>query len=171
FSVDDTTITGTGVEIAPITGLDLSGFSGSATSDISSTGLGLWFFGAPAGFSFGPFDATDTATFTDGLLTSIDIAVDSTFTTFDTAANPVNIPGTLTISGDEITFAYIGSAPFDTGFFGVVPFTFFSTELTGTVDAVGTFVIPEPATAALLLATAPALLARRRASAAGRVTG
>ncbi|MEM6757185.1 MAG: hypothetical protein AAF586_08470, partial [Planctomycetota bacterium] len=47
FSVDDTTITGTGVEIAPITGLDLSGFSGSATSDISSTGLGLWFFGAP----------------------------------------------------------------------------------------------------------------------------
>ncbi|MEM0913767.1 MAG: PEP-CTERM sorting domain-containing protein [Planctomycetota bacterium] len=162
ITVDDSSITGSGIEIAPITGLDMSALSGTPTSDISSTGLANWFFSAPNFFSFGPLDAFDVATFTDGVLTSLDLEVTSAFNIFDASGSgvPLSLDGTLTIVGDQITFAYSDTEQFETGF-GLAPFIFATSDLNGTVDAVGSFVIPEPATVALLALGVTALYGRR----------
>lgn len=161
FSVDASGILGTGIEVAPITALDLSALwtSGSATTDVSDAGLGLWFFGSPTAFGFGALDATDTATFTDGTLTGISLDVDATFSVFDGGSNNVVWDGTFSVSGDQIALSFNDTQNFDTGFFGVVPSTLTS-DLSGVVESVGVYQVPEPASVSALLVAG--LLLRRR---------
>lgn len=162
FSVDASGISGTGIEVAPITAIDLSALwtSGSSTTDISDTGLGLWFFGSPTAFGFGALDATDTATFTDGTLTGISLDVDATFGVFDASSNNVVWSGTFSVTGDQIALSFNDTQSFDTGFFGVVPSTLTS-DLSGVVESVGVYQIPEPASASAFL-VAGLFLRRRR---------
>ncbi|MEM6332168.1 MAG: PEP-CTERM sorting domain-containing protein [Planctomycetota bacterium] len=166
-TVDTSGLTGSGVEVAPVTALDLGelwkpdpnrtsstpGSPPTVVSDISDRALGLWFFDSGGSIDFGAIDASDTATFTDGLLTSIDVEVTAAFI----LTGEPSFDGTLTFSGDQISLQINETE---------LLFSFLSTpivlDITGTVNAVNNFVIPEPASAALLLAGVPALALRRR---------
>ena len=133
------------------------GSPATVVSDISDRGLGLWFFDAPGAITFGATDATDTVTFTNGLLTSIDLSIDATFS----SANPFGGPdiewvGTFSISGDQVSFQINNTQP--AGFFGSSTLVI---DLTGTVGAVNTFVIPAPG-AAVALGSFGLLVVRRR---------
>ena len=76
ITYDDSYIVG-GSGTAPITAINLGNFwaSGSSTTDISDTALDLWLFGGPVQFAFGSLDANDTVTFTNGVLTSINLSL------------------------------------------------------------------------------------------------
>jgi len=151
ITVDGSTVAGSGVEVTPITGIDLSGLwaPDSASSDISDTGLDLWFFGLPNSFVFGALDSNDEASFVDGVLTSIDLSVTASYVSGDGGGNTVTWNGGLSIAGDSLSLSIADTQDFDTGFFGVVPSTL-SMQFDGTVDAVGGFVIPDPGSLALL---------------------
>ncbi|MEM1224185.1 MAG: hypothetical protein AAGJ40_00725 [Planctomycetota bacterium] len=148
LTVDAGLLSGTGSGTIPVTALDMSGFwaDGSSTTDVSDTALDAWFSPLlPRLFAFDAFDGSDTATFANGLLTSIDASVAAQFTSFDFGGNPVTWDGTLEFAGDAISLTFNDTQTF-VGFTGPVPSTFTS-DLTGTVDAVGTFsitAIPEP---------------------------
>ncbi|MEM1186758.1 MAG: hypothetical protein AAGI53_17370 [Planctomycetota bacterium] len=166
---DAAAVSGAGVETAGVTNLDLSELwasdptridpnpttAPSVVSDISDRALGLWFFGAPGAIEFGSLDASDTVTFTDGVLTSIDVSITADFSIDASGAGaPTVWSGTFSISGDAISFQVNDTQnPF-------IPSTIVI-DLTGRVDAVGSFVIPTPAGALSFLAGA-ALVARRR---------
>ncbi len=162
ITVDAGAVSGFGVEVAAVTAIDLSGLwaSGSATTDISDAALDLWLFEVPNSFTFSALDVADTATFTNGVLTSIDVSLDAQYNSFDGASNPITWNGTFSISGDTLALTFNDTQNFDTGFFGVVPSTFTS-DLTGTVNAVGNYVIPEPATMTLLALGMGAVMRRR----------
>lgn len=157
ITVDGAGVTGSGIEVAPITGIDLGALwsQGSSATDISDTGLDLWFFDGPVEFTFGPLDAGDIATFTDGLLTSIDLSITAAFSA-DTTFGAVNwTGGTLSVAGDQFSLQIddTQTTAFDDSTLTV--------DLTGTVDSVNAFVIPEPASMALL-AFGGLLVASRR---------
>lgn len=155
-------IFGSGVETTAVTSLDLSqlwtsdpnrvnGTPGSVptvVSDISDRALGLWFFDSPGSLAFGALDASDTVTFTDGQLTSIDVEVDASFI----LGGSGTWTGLLTFSGDGISFQIN-----DTQNLGFFPSTVVF-DLTGTVNAV----VPAPGTALLLAAGALGTTRRRR---------
>ncbi|MEM1166491.1 MAG: hypothetical protein AAGI30_09410 [Planctomycetota bacterium] len=168
LTFDASTITGVGVETVLVDAIDLSELwsddpnrtaadpnaAPTVVSDISDFGLGLWFFDSDGEILFGDLDANDTVTFTDGVLTSIDIAFDLTFTAFDGDAVWSEVDG-FSISGSTIALSLDDS-----------PFISFQNsrlqiDLTGTVGAVGSFVIPAPGTA-LPCVLAAGFLARRR---------
>ncbi|MEO1527278.1 MAG: PEP-CTERM sorting domain-containing protein [Planctomycetota bacterium] len=161
FDYDETLVTGLGVETVSITNLDTSGFwtSGSATSDVSDVALDLWLFDSPNSFAFDPLDAGDTATFTNGILTSVDAITAAQYSMVDGGGNTVTWNGSLTMSGDTITFAFNDTQTFDTGVVGVVPSTF-AMNLTGTIGAVTA--IPEPSFAGILFIGGGLLAVRRR---------
>ncbi|MEM1330931.1 MAG: hypothetical protein AAGG07_10250 [Planctomycetota bacterium] len=163
ISFDASSITGTGIETVGIDSVDLSelwandpnrtagapGVPPSVLSDISDRALGLWFFDADGELTFAAPDASDTLTFTDGVLTSIDLDLDATFSVATTIWN-----GSFSISGDQLSYQIS-----DTQFFGFGDSTL-TVDLTGTVNAVGSFAIPSPGTASLVFAGG--LLAGRR---------
>ncbi|MEM6639391.1 MAG: VPLPA-CTERM sorting domain-containing protein [Pseudomonadota bacterium] len=113
---DETQITGVGVETVQISSIDLSelytpdpertnpspGTAPSVISDISDLAIGTWFFNAAGGISFGDLDANDTLTFTDGVLTSIDLEITTVFSvqSFDL----IEFEGVFRISGNEIGY-------------------------------------------------------------------
>ncbi|MEM9374212.1 MAG: PEP-CTERM sorting domain-containing protein [Planctomycetota bacterium] len=108
LTYDAGSLTGSGVETVAVTNIDLSDFwaSGSSTTDVSDAGLALWFFGAPTAFNFGGLDAADTVTFTDGVLTSIDIQMDAALTIdYTFTGNPFSYDGTFSISGADFTLS------------------------------------------------------------------
>ncbi|MEM9753983.1 MAG: hypothetical protein AAF916_11455, partial [Planctomycetota bacterium] len=110
----------------------VNGVAGSpplVQSDISDRAIGLWFFDAPGAITFGSLDASDTITYTDGALTSIDIEV-----TADFSVSTTTWSGLFTISGADLSFQINDSQPFGFGSSDLV------VDLTGTVLAV-----PEPA--------------------------
>jgi hypothetical protein len=79
-SLETDPITGSGTETVAITSIDLGEFWTSAqTGDISDPALGIWFFDAPRSISFGALDGGDTATYVDGVLTSIDLNITTAF--------------------------------------------------------------------------------------------
>ncbi len=158
ITVDDAGITGSGVEVAAVTGIDLSALwaQGSTTTDISDTGLDLWFFDGPVEFSFGTLDASDIATFNDGLLTSINLSITAAFSGNTFLGTVTWGGGTLSVSGDEFSFQINDTQSTDFGDSNLV------VDLTGTVDSVGSFVIPEPASLALLGPGGLLLASRRR---------
>ncbi|MEM8493889.1 MAG: hypothetical protein AAF663_00705 [Planctomycetota bacterium] len=169
-SLETEPVTGSGVEVVAITSLDTSEFwspdpartdfnnfpSPTVISDISDAGLGMWFFNGPGAITFGPLDSSDTVTFTDGLLTSIDLEVATTFTGSRFGLD-LEYSGAFSISGDEVSFQINDSE--DAGFFGVSTLV---ADLTGTVGAVGSFAVPEPATGVLVVFCAAAAPFRRR---------
>ncbi|MEM6748973.1 MAG: PEP-CTERM sorting domain-containing protein [Planctomycetota bacterium] len=170
ISVDAGAVSPTGFSTAPITGLDLSdlwapdpnrtvgtpGVDAIVLSDISDWAIGLWLGASPGDITFGPLDASDTASFDDGLLNSIDLIVDASFSA-NTFVGLLTFNGTFSIIGDELSFQINDS---EQTFFGD---SFLTVDLTGDVAAVDTFVIPEPATAGLLSLGGFAVLRRRRA--------
>ncbi len=155
---DGAGVTGVGTETVSVTSLDLSALwaADSATTDISDVGLDLWFFGIPNSFAFGALDPTDTVTFVDGVLDSIDVEIVASYDVFDGAGNPVSWVGSFSVTGSTVALAINDTQTFNTGpFLGNqdVPSTFIS-DLSGTVNAVGVYVIPEPAGLATLAALA-----------------
>jgi len=166
FQFDESQVSGVGVETVALNSLDTSSLwsAGSSTTDISDTGLSLWFFDAQAQFNFAAFGAGDTATFTDGLLTSIDASSAATFSLPDGGGNTVIWNGSLDFTGDTIALSFNDTQNFDTGLFGVVQSTFTS-DLAGAVNSVGTFrvtAIPEPSSLAVLGIAGTALAWKRR---------
>lgn len=168
LTYDDTGFTGVGVEVFPVTGLDLSGFwtedpnrtNGSpgspplVISDVSDRALGLWFFDADGEITFGGVDAADTVTFTNGFLTSIDVETTTSFI-LDDAGTPLSYDGTFSISGSDISYQ-VQDTNTVFGFFAST----WTLDLTGRVNAV----VPEPSSAAIAaLALIPACLRRRLA--------
>ncbi len=169
----DQTLSGT----TQITGLNMSEFwkpdpnrvSGvpgngpTVISDISDQAIGLWFFDGSGGIGFGGLDATDTVTFNNGLLTSIDLNVTTTFSVsapFLPGSDTV-WDGIFSISGNQ--FAYQINQTQAIPFYGDSTFI---ADLTGTVNAVGDYqlsAVPEPSSFALLsLACGGATWYRRR---------
>ena len=148
----DDALTGSGIETTAITGIDLSGI----TSDISN--LGDWWFGAPAFFSFGALDASDTISFIDGAVSSVGLSIDAAFNTVDGQSNLVTWNGTFSVSGNDISLSITDTQIFNTGPFGGnndVPSTF-TADLGGTVNA-----IPEP-TSTLLCSLGLGMFVLRR---------
>jgi hypothetical protein len=161
-------VSGSGVEVVPILTIDLSPFWTSdpnrtsstpgvpptVLSDLSDHALGLWFFNAPGSIGFGALDASDTLTFTNGLLTSINLDLTTSFSAdFGFGEHVWN--GSFTVSGNQISFLIddTASTPFGDSSIGA--------NLTGTVLAV----VPEPSSLGLLLGLgALATMARRRRS-------
>lgn len=158
-------LTGIGVETVAITTIDLAAFwtsdpnrtsntAGSTPtviSDISDHALGLWLFNGPGAITFGSLDASDTITFTNGVLTSINLQLATTFSAsafgMDLAWN-----GTFSIDGadlsyqiDDVESTFVGESRF-------------VANLTGRVNSV----IPEPSSLALGAAGLLVLLRRRR---------
>lgn len=152
-------LTGVGVETVSATGIDLSQLwaAGSSTTDISDAALGLQFFDAPRSFEFGALDATDTLTFTDGVLTSIDIEIAASFVIdYTFAGSPVSYDGTFSIAGNSFSL-FIDDTLFDVpSAFGVQDESRFLADVSGTIAAV----IPSPVSAAPL--SLGGLLAARR---------
>jgi hypothetical protein len=157
---DDTAITGTGVETVAIKSIDLAEFwtsdpnrvgtppgSGgpmTVISDISDQGMGLWWFNTAGGITFGGLDAADTVTFTDGVLTSINLEITTTFWGLDFGGGPHEWSGTFSIVGDQLSYQIndtIATSHSGTGF------STFVADLTGTVAAVQVNTAQVPAVA------------------------
>lgn len=160
LNYDESLVSLSGVSTVAITSINLTEFwkadpnrtsasvgnPPTVVSDISDQAIGLWLFGLGGGISFGDLDAGDTITFTDGVLTSIDLSITTTF-----SASALSWNGTFSISGDDIAYKI--------GTFGSSQFV---ADLNGTVNAVGIYnAVPEPSALALL-ALAGASLASRR---------
>lgn len=173
LTFDTTGITGLGVETSSVLSIDLGELwtddpnrtSGSATanptvlSDISDHAIGLWLFDQDGVMAFGTLDANDTVTFTDGLLTSIDLAIDLTFTAFGGDAVWSETDG-FRIEGDQISLQLTDTSSFN---FSLDFTSEFQIDLVGTVQSVGVFVVPEPA-AGLVVAGLAVLPGRRNRS-------
>ncbi|WP_436715433.1 hypothetical protein U8335_23445 [Roseiconus lacunae] len=118
LTYDDSTYTGSGVEVLPVTDIDLSEFwkadanrsSGNPSaqptviSDISDHALGLWMFDSEGDIVFGALDSADSVTFTDGVLTSIDVSISTSIRFVDLTSNIISFDGTLSISGGDISY-------------------------------------------------------------------
>ncbi|MEM9944275.1 MAG: PEP-CTERM sorting domain-containing protein [Planctomycetota bacterium] len=159
---DETGLSPTFTGTVQINSLDLGAFYtlNDATSDINGVDFPLLFpFGG--GLTLGTFDANDTLTFTNGLLTSIDVEVEADVFVADFTGQ-VTYDGLLTFSGSNINLNIMETET-------VVGFTgpFNSTldfQLSGIVGAVNNFqisAVPEPGSFGLA-ATAFGLIALRR---------
>ncbi|MEM1210174.1 MAG: PEP-CTERM sorting domain-containing protein [Planctomycetota bacterium] len=173
IAFDQSSVTGSGVETVQITGIDLSEFWSSdpnrvnsvggspATliTDISDRALGLVWFDLQGSLTFGGLDAGDTVTFTDGLLTSIDLDITAQFNIDTSGFGGPGLTawdGSFSIVGDQISYQILDTE--NLGFFAST----IEADITGTVNSVGTYLIPEPASLALLAAGLGACLIRRR---------
>jgi len=160
LTYDDSGFTGVGVEVLSVTTLDLGQLftPGSSATDISGVDLSNFFFSAPVNFAFGPLDTGDTLTFTDGVLTSIDVSIDASFIVDLTfAGQPTSFDGTFSITGNQFSL-FIDETEFDVPTaFGTAPQSRFLADINGRVDAV----IPAPGAVAVFGA-AGAFGARRR---------
>lgn len=145
-------LTSTGVETIPILSLDLS----SVSVDISSSARSDWFFGSATTFAFGIIDPTDTITFTDGVLTAVNLSVTASFSTTDLGGNPVTWSGSFAVNGANLSLQIADTENFDSGGFGIFPSTL-TADFTGSVNA-----IPEPSAFLLSGLTSFVFLRRRR---------
>ena len=135
---DASLVTTTGVATFPIQGVTLD-----LSNDLRAVSLESFFFGNAdsVGFSLGGFDANDTVTFTDQLLTSIDI--DTSFTMTVTAGpNVLPYSGTFAVSGSALTIDMDHANP--TPGFTISGSSRFVFDFDGVVDGVGVTTVPEP---------------------------
>lgn len=162
LTYDIGSVTGVGVETVAATGIDLGLLwaIGSATTDISDVALGLQFFDAPTSFVFGALDGGDTLTFTDGVLTSIDIEITAAFIVdYSFAGAATSYDGTFAISGNAFSLFIdesVGNIPTA---FGPAPQSRFLADISGTIDSV----VPAPGAATLFGFAGLAGFRRRRA--------
>ena len=135
---DASLVTTTGVATFPIQGVTLD-----LSNDLRAVSLRSFFFGNAdsVDFSLGGFDATDTITFTDQLLTSIDIETSFTMTV---SAGEISLPysGTFAISGSALTIDMDQTNP--TPGFTLSGTSRFVFDFDGVVDGVGVTSVPEP---------------------------
>jgi len=158
LTFDASGISGIGNETVLITSLDLGAFwsadpnrtSSSASddatvlSDISDFAIGLWLFNGPGGIGFGALDTSDSVTFTNGVLTSVDVNLTTTFSV-EAFGTPVVWSGVFSIAGDDISYQINDT---QTTGFGSSTLVF---DLEGTVNSVGTYAIPEPSSLILMM--------------------
>ncbi len=131
--------TGCGIETLGIETLDLMDLwnDTGAVTDISSAGLDLWFFGAPLSLTFGALDESDTVTFTDGALSSIDLQVEMVLTIdYTFAGNPTTYTGELRIEGNRVSLLMDDTQLEVPTALGIQPLSRMVFALTGQVDAV-----------------------------------
>ncbi|MEM7563138.1 MAG: hypothetical protein AAF353_08840 [Pseudomonadota bacterium] len=106
-SIEHADVTGIGVEVRQIDSIDMSQFwtDGSTNNtDISDQQLSFLIPATFEGVTFGPLDANDTVTYTDGVLTSIDLAIDTAFVIQGFLQPFYEFDGTFSIVGNQ--FAY-----------------------------------------------------------------
>lgn len=154
---DDAAATGVGVETFAITAFNPLFTVGA---DLVGQGFFLWFFdGANTSVTYGGIDANDTVTFTDGVLTGIDLTTDVTFNIdygFIATSGPnpfgndADGVGTFAISGSSLAIDVLDTDVVST-FFGTGPTTFIA-DIDGTVLAVSSAAapVPEPTTLVML---------------------
>ena len=138
LNFDSSLVTTTGVATFPIQGLTLD-----LSNDLRAASLEGFFFGNAdsVDFSLGSFDANDTVTFTDQVLTSIDL--DTSFTMTVTAlGNALPYSGTFAVSGNALTIDMDQTLP--TPGFTVSGNSRFVFDFDGVVDGVGVTTVPEP---------------------------
>jgi len=177
ITFDTSLVTGSGTEVVDPTqiafGLDGTDFQSTNRTQLNAADAGPF---GPDGRS-NRNEAANTVllttgnltgtglTFTDGLLTSIDLDADVTVTAAPpntTTPNPLSsfaVTGSLTFADDSFVFDVDGQ---DSSF--VANDVRLLLNRSGTIDAVGSYMIPEPTSAALLLLAGGGLMmARRRA--------
>lgn len=155
LTFDDSGATGIGTEVFPVTAIDLGAFydSASATTDVSGVGLELLY--GPTFFQFGGLDSSDTITFVDGAITSVDLSIDASVLIGFGSATLTSFDGSFSITGDRFALA-IDETEFNVPFvFGTAPQSRVAVDIRGRVAA-----IPAPGTA-VLLSVAGAAGARR----------
>ncbi|MEM9066056.1 MAG: hypothetical protein AAGB51_11260 [Planctomycetota bacterium] len=160
LSFDDSGISGSGTETVAATAIDLSALwaPGSSSTDISAVALSDFFFSAPAFFTFGPLDASDTVTFVDGAIDSVNLEIDASFSLFlSSTAGPTVFNGTFSIVGDQFSLLIDETLSDVQTDFGVFPESRLRIDISGTVSA-----IPAPGTGLLGLALCGGALRRRR---------
>lgn len=111
----------------------------TVVSDISDWGLGIWFFNGAGNLAFGAPDSSDTATFNNGVLTSLDIALDFSFTAL---GETFMEPDGFSISGDAFSLSLDDAIDF--GFPLNNGLARLQVDIDGTVESVGTFDINAP---------------------------
>ncbi|MEM1293926.1 MAG: PEP-CTERM sorting domain-containing protein [Verrucomicrobiota bacterium] len=161
LTFDDSGLTGSGVEIVAIDSIDLTSLT---TLDISPAELLTW-LNAPSSFTFGALDAADQITFTDGLLTSIDLSIDAAINLDLTFLGSQNnaFDGTFSISGSDLSLQINDTEVF-TNLPTPIPFpvdtipTNFVIDLQGTVGAV----VPEPSVAFMVFLGLASFVSGRR---------
>ncbi|WP_264501515.1 hypothetical protein [Luteolibacter flavescens] len=138
ITYDDTLVDNVGVDVVPITSIDLGDLwaPGSSTTDISDTALDLWFFDGPVSFSFGALDANDTVTFTNGVLTSINLSITASFSA-SVYGNTPTWNGTFSISGDDVALSIDDTETVSYGIFAGT--SRFIADVFGTADEVGVY--------------------------------
>ncbi|MEM9081582.1 MAG: hypothetical protein AAGC74_12920 [Verrucomicrobiota bacterium] len=158
---DETLIVGTGTEIIPVTAVSID-----LSNDIAATGLRPFTLDSPNSFTFGNFNSGASLTFDDGLLSSISLSIPVFLNYLPTLnANPFSYTAELAINGDAIsisgdhTATITGQVP--TGFTGGPFDSRMVFDLNGSVNAVGTFFVPEPTTSSLIPATLFLVFSRR----------
>lgn len=170
LTYDEAGVTGIGTESVAITSIDLgefwspdpsrtSGAAATVVSDISDNALGVWFFEAPGSIEFGALDGADMLTFTNGVLTSIDLSLSSSFVVdyTGTGGPGTSYDGTFSISGNAISYQIDETEVNVPTAFGTVPQSSFVADLSGSVIAV-----PEPSSVLLSLVGGMFLFRRRR---------
>ena len=174
FAFDDAGLTGVGTEVVGPDALTLTLDGADFTSRNRQASGGGGVPGSSGGRSnanefvnivtLTPGAATGTGlTFEDGVLAAIDLVLGVGVNSTAAAAGSPNAligfdaSGTLSFSGDRFAFDVDGQ---DSSPFGQNVRVLLNRE--GTVDAVGSFVVPEPATAAVLAAGGLLLAWRRR---------
>ncbi len=145
-SYDDSGLTGTGVETVAITGYTNLDFQKNIADDDALTN---------SGYGTSLSNVVGTVTFTDGALTGINLTSDIVFT-YDFSgfgAGDLTFSGTYSIAGDRFDLL-VNNESYPSGF-GDIRFVW---DSQGVVNQV----IPEPASALLLLAGSLGFVRRRR---------
>lgn len=137
---DATGATGCLAETLPVTTLDLSELwtDGSSATDISGRAMTRWLFGLEVTMRFGDLDPADTVTFTDGILTSVDVevAVELEVPYGAGISAPTVYGGTLTFRGDDLSLSMDDTAVDIQTALGVQPQSRMIIDIEGTVIAV-----------------------------------
>ena len=98
LTYDETDLTGSGTEVISIATLNLASL---AASDIPAAARLGW-FNAPTDFVFGTLDAADTVTFTNGVLSGINLGVTASFV-LTTQQGSLSWDGSFGINGNAIS--------------------------------------------------------------------
>ncbi|MEM9480531.1 MAG: PEP-CTERM sorting domain-containing protein [Verrucomicrobiota bacterium] len=154
LTYDESLVSGSGIETVSILGINL----GELQNDVSAANLEPDFRGIQP-WSFGTIDAGDTITFTDGVLTSLDIDLTADIPVADANFPPAVIfDGTLVFSGNSIRWVVSDTESIDSPFFPIVIDQTIDWELNGVVLAV----VPEPSAGLLAFGALSGLVLRRR---------
>jgi hypothetical protein len=125
----------------PVTELDLTGLwiDDSRTSDIAGAALRVWLFNRDVRLRFGSVDAADTVTFTNGVLTSlnVDVTAELSVDFASGLAPPTVYDGRLTLLGNRLALSIDDTVEDVRTALGVQPRSRLVIDVQGIVSAVG----------------------------------